>query len=59
MNKMVRWVSLEMRHLSKNWKKMKALFKWLSGVGLFQVEGAAIGKVLRMIFLLCSRNSKR
>ena len=43
MNRMVSWVSLKMRRLSKTWKEFKALFKWISGVGPFQAERATIG----------------
>ena len=38
---------------------MKALFKWISRVGSFQAEGAAIDKVLRMMCPTQSRKSGR
>lgn len=46
-----------MRRLSKACKEIKALFKWISGVGSFQAEGAAIDKVLRMMCPTQSRKS--
>ena len=48
-----------MRRLSKACKEMKALFKWISRVGSFQAEGAAIDKVLRMMCPTQSRKSGR
>lgn len=59
MNRMVSWISLKMRRLSKTWKELKALFKWISGVGSFQAERATIGNVPRMVCPIMSRNSGR
>lgn len=45
-----------MRRLSKASKEIKVLFKWISGVGSFQAEGATIDKVLRM---MCPTQSRK